>query len=561
MYSKSFLHLFIYILVCTTSRTIIGDFEDKNNIILLNNGNFDKAITTFSHILIFFYTPWCIHCETLYKELIKAANKFRLQNSHIVIGMLQAGQEPELAAKYDVQSYPALKLFLNGKPINYTGGRTEQDITTWLSKTTPTPCKYIEDLSQFRREAFIHDSIIMFWASTDSIEYRDFEVLSREFGDLLFVYTISPEVQAKYRGDNTRTLFTMIRNFEEPVVHFKEAYSISRLRTFIKENRYPLVMEFHDKYTKRVFGDKNPTIFLVLSREQLQDANLIQEFKQAASRLKGRILFATVAKGTEWGARVIDFLGGEKLKLPLLALVRPLDTSSERYISRGAITTASIIAFYENFIRGSISPSLKTEPLPKSNDDPVTILVGRSYEEAVSQAQKDVFVLLHAPWCKHSKLVYPVWDALAEHLKPIKNLVVAKMDATANEVDGLQITGVPLILFYAANNKTSPITFKGERTLDGLLEWLKYKITVDHDSGLLTKQSPKKEVRPQHKPYGDRKFERLPEVDMERRVPLSTAPFDFPKKSYQGFSPDIPTRLGSQNLPPTGSPAKMNNEL
>jgi len=31
--------------------------------------------------------------------------------------------------------------------------------------------------------------------------------------------------------------------------------------------------------------------------------------------------------------------------------------------------------------------------------------------------------------------------------------VIAKMDATANEVEGLVLTGYPTILFYASNNK------------------------------------------------------------------------------------------------------------
>lgn len=39
------------------------------------------------------------------------------------------------------------------------------------------------------------------------------------------------------------------------------------------------------------------------------------------------------------------------------------------------------------------------------------------------------------------------------------------MDATANEVEGLEVTGFPTLLFYPANAKSEPIEFSGERTV------------------------------------------------------------------------------------------------
>ena len=46
------------------------------------------------------------------------------------------------------------------------------------------------------------------------------------------------------------------------------------------------------------------------------------------------------------------------------------------------------------------------------------------------------------------------------------------MDATANEVAGLNIQGFPTIKFYPANNKT-PLDFDGDRTTEGFVAYLK----------------------------------------------------------------------------------------
>jgi protein disulfide-isomerase A1 len=51
------------------------------------------------------------------------------------------------------------------------------------------------------------------------------------------------------------------------------------------------------------------------------------------------------------------------------------------------------------------------------------------------------------------------------------------MDATANEVDGVEIRGYPTLKFYSKENKGSPLEYEGERDLDGLKKYLAEKST------------------------------------------------------------------------------------
>jgi len=71
----------------------------------------------------------------------------------------------------------------------------------------------------------------------------------------------------------------------------------------------------------------------------------------------------------------------------------------------------------------------------------------------------------------------PVWEEVAEELEGISNLVIAKMDSTANEVDDLRVQSYPTLKFYPSNKKKKPVEFDGDRTKEGIIKWLKKHTT------------------------------------------------------------------------------------
>ena len=147
-----------------------------------------------------------------------------------------------------------------------------------------------------------------------------------------------------------------------------------------------------------------------------------------------------------------------------------------------------IKSFLHDFKAKALKPFLKSQEVPEQNE-PVVVVVGKSFNDVVMDDNKDVLIEFYAPWCGHCKKLAPIWDEVAAKLKDVPNLVIAKFDSTANEVDGLEIRGYPTLKFYPKGGKQNPLDFDADRDAEHIIEWLSknsaaYKQYLDNKSEL-----------------------------------------------------------------------------
>merc|ERR1711865_478283 len=128
-----------------------------------------------------------------------------------------------------------------------------------------------------------------------------------------------------------------------------------------------------------------------------------------------------------------------------------------------------------NYEGGKLRAHLKSEPVPESQPGPVFTLVGSTFESIVKSPSKDVLVEFYAPWCGHCKKLEPIYRDVAKKLEGVSTLLIAKMDATVNDVEGVDVEGFPTIKFWRASNKDSPLEYDGDRDANSFVAWLEEK--------------------------------------------------------------------------------------
>lgn len=154
------------------------------------------------------------------------------------------------------------------------------------------------------------------------------------------------------------------------------------------------------------------------------------------------------------GKRLGDYIGVTDAQTPCVRIVYPTKEGAvNKYEYTGDVTAEGLQRFVADFTAGTLTPVYKSEDVPETQDKAVFKLVGKQFQEVVMDSTKDVLVEYYAPWCGHCKTLAPIYEELATKVKSNPNVVVAAMDATANEAEGVNIEGFPTIKFYPANNK------------------------------------------------------------------------------------------------------------
>lgn len=450
-----------------------ADVEEEDGVLVLTEDNFEEVVNDADIILVEFYAPWCGHCKKLTPEYAKAAAVLKDHDPPIPLAKVDSTVERGLAEQFGIKGFPTLKVFKKGTATDYEGGRTESTIVSYMKKKvgpSAKPLDSVEAAEKFIEAADV--AIVGFFSDAESDAAKVFLAAADISDDFAFGITSDAAVKAKY--DISSDTATVFKTYDEPRTDFAiaaDSSAESLTADLVGATTY-LVETFSGERAKAIFGGPVQVHALIFGDDE-HFSPLEAGVREMAAELKGQLLFVRIPTSE---SRVYDYFGVKTTDVPQFAISdMSTEGSNKKFFFEGAMEAAAMRAYVDEMLAGKLSPTLKSEePAEEDLEDPVKVVKGKSFEDIVINNDKDVLLEFYAPWCGHCKSLAPIYDELAEKFEGVDSVVIAKMDATANEIDHpkVNVRGFPTIYFFPGNSKHSPLTYNGSRDLEGFMKYL-----------------------------------------------------------------------------------------
>lgn len=444
----------------------------NSDVLKLNADNFESSINAHSLILVEFFAPWCGHCKALAPNYEEAASA--LKDKNIVLASVDCVDQADLCQSNNVQGYPTLKVYKNSEPKEYHGPRQAEGIISYMTKQSLPAVSIVtsENHEEFlKADKFV---AIAYLPSSTAVPAPVFSSVAESHRDDYLFGLVTDDAVAEAAKVKPPAL-VVYRSFDEHRTEYPDplaSVTTQQLEDWFGELAIPVIDEVNGENYGLYTSSGKPLAYLFLDpSSETKDAN-IAAIKPIAKKYKSKVNFVWIdaAKFAEhgkqlnleakWPAFVIQDLE-DQFKFPL-------DQSNE-------LTADAVDHWVEQFLTGKLEPSLKSQPIPESQNESVYTVVGKSYEQVVLDDSKDVFIEFYASWCGHCKRLAPTWLSLGEKYAPLKDtLVIAKMESPENDLPPktpFRVSGFPTLKFKPAGTREF-IDYEGDRSLESLVAFV-----------------------------------------------------------------------------------------
>lgn len=248
------------------------------------------------------------------------------------------------------------------------------------------------------------------------------------------------------------------------------------ITAYLNKNGFPLLekLDMSQSFIQRSVKRQVPLLIIFRGGEE---AELKEQYDFAKKVAETNELRVSVLESeasaypnlvSQWGA------SGQKFPTAILVKFQGKGVEIKAYDEEKELTVESVLSWAQSCVDGKACPTfLKSEPIPET-EEPVKVVVGRTFESIVFDTTKDVLLEIYSPTCPHCKAVVKPYTELAERYANDEKVVIAKIDGTKNSLpDSVNVRGYPTFLLFKASDKANPITYsKGERTLENFVDFI-----------------------------------------------------------------------------------------
>ncbi|KAI9107064.1 hypothetical protein K1719_022592 [Acacia pycnantha] len=453
--SRCFFFVFVLLYLVSLPIQISADeAEGKEFVLTLDHTNFSDTVNKHNFIVVEFYAPWCGHCKKLAPEYEKAASILSSHDPPVVLAKVDANEEKnrDLATQFDVKGFPTIKIMRNGgKDVQeYKGPREADGIVEYLKKQSGPASSEIKSADD--ATSFIGDNkvvIVGIFPKFSGEEFKNFTALAEKLrADYDFAHTLDAKYLPRGESSVNGPIVRLFKPFDELFVEFQD-FHVEALEKFVEETSIPIVTVFNNDpsnhpYVMKFFNSPNAKAMLFARWDKLLVGDV--EASQGA----------------------FQYFGLKEDQVPLIIIQH---NDGKKFLKPN-VEPDHVSVWLKDYKDGKIQPFKKSEPIPEVNNEPVKVVVADNLDEIVFNSKKNVLLEFYAPWCGHCKKLAPILDEVAVSFQNDDNVVIAKLDATANDIpsETFDVQGYPTLYFRSSSGQISQ--YDGNRTKEDIIDFI-----------------------------------------------------------------------------------------
>ncbi|KAL8171765.1 hypothetical protein V2J09_023569 [Rumex salicifolius] len=449
----------------------------EEHVVVLDHSNFTEFVSKHDFIVVEFYAPWCGHCKSLAPEYEKAAEELKKHDPPITLAKVDASEETnrDLASQFEIQGFPTIKILRDGGKTKqeYKGPRDALGIESYI-KRQYGPAS-VEIKFPVVADLFIQDKSIFVagvFKEFSGEEFGNFTKLAEKLrGDFDFGHTSDASLLKRGDASVDKPTIRLLKPFDELFIDF-QSFDLDAAEKFIKESTVPSLVVFdsnpsNQAYVMDFFNRENAKIMLFVNFSSEEFGVFKSKFHDIAVLFKGTNS-SFLLGDLEHSKSILNYFSIEDSQAPVMYIQKKED---EKYIKPN-LQSDELVFSFKQYLDGKLEPFTKSEPIPETNDEPVKVVVYDSIKEMVLNSPKNVLLEFYAPWCGHCKNLAPVLDEVAVFFKDDANVVIAKIDATANDYpsDYFSVKGFPTLYFKSASGKI--VEYDGGREKGDMIKFV-----------------------------------------------------------------------------------------
>ena len=327
----------------------------------------------------------------------------------------------------------------------------------------PEEISKLEQLEKLQNDENL--SLLLTYPKSDKQELKRLQNVSKFYKNVSFYYTTSSYLK-KTLKINEKYGLVIFRNFDSgtKMMTNNESFNIQMMKGFINKFKEPLVRELTEELLEYIFNLKKNVVVNFVS--SLND-KFLENFKNSAKNNMDFIYVFSLLN--EKGQKFSEFFS---INSPCLRILKFGEDGLVKY------KLENLEKGLDDFKNDKLSPYYRSQ---KETEDEglLKIVTGNNYEELILKREKNVILLVYAPWMDNFDQIANTYNNIAENLKKNEDILFTKMDISKNEHPSLSLKNLPsLLLFKLGEDKA--LEFDVEFTSEYFMQFLDKNLNVHY---------------------------------------------------------------------------------